>query len=90
LHKLITIGGVKASLTKQIMEDTKFNAKKIAKEITEEVKEVFTYLNELRDSGVTNMFGATPYLVNEFGFDKRNASNYLILWMQSYKNEKDV
>ena len=72
------------------MKDTKFNAKKIAKEITKEVKEVFTYLNELRDSGVTNMFGATPYLVNEFGFDKRNASNYLILWMQSYKNEKDV
>ena len=72
------------------MEDTKFNAKKIAKEITEEVKEVFTYLNELRDSGVTNMFGATPYLVDEFGFDKRNAANYLILWMQSYKNEKDV
>ena len=72
------------------MKDTKFNAKKIAKEITKEVKEVFTYLNELRDSGVTNMFGATPYLVDEFGFDKRNASNYLILWMQSYKNEKDV
>lgn len=72
------------------MEDTKFNAKKIAKEITKEVKEVFTYLNELRDSGVTNMFGATPYLVDEFGFDKRNAANYLTLWMQSYKNEKDV
>ena len=72
------------------MEDTKFNAKKMAKEITKEVKEVFTYLNELRDSGVTNMFGATPYLVDEFGFDKRNASNYLILWMQSYKSEKDV
>jgi len=72
------------------MKDTKFNAKKIAKEITKEVKEVFTYLNELRDSGVTNMFGATPYLVDEFGFDKRNAANYLILWMQSYKNEKDV
>mgnify|MGYP003134257231 FL=1 len=72
------------------MEDTKFNAKKMAKEITKEVKEVFTYLNELRDSGVTNMFGATPYLVDQFGFDKRNASNYLILWMQSYKNEKVV
>mgnify|MGYP003113391191 CR=1 FL=1 len=72
------------------MEDRKFNAKKMAKEINKEIKEVFAYLNELRDSGVTNMFGATPYLVDQFGFDKRNASNYLILWMQSYKNEKVV
>ena len=51
-------------------------------------KEVFNYLTELRDSGVTNMFGASPYLREEFGFDKRTASNYLVLWMQSFRNEK--
>ena len=36
--------------------------------------EVFEYLDALRESGVTNMFGATPYLMEEFGFDKREAS----------------
>ena len=59
--------------------------KEIADEITQEMKNVFLYLNELRDSGTTNMFGATPYIVNEFNMDKRTAANYLILWMQSFK-----
>tara|TARA_R110000851_G_scaffold156909_4_gene299457 strand:+ start:866 stop:1057 length:192 start_codon:yes stop_codon:yes gene_type:complete len=59
--------------------------KEIADEITQEMKNVFLYLNELRDSGKTNMFGATPYIVNEFNMDKRTAANYLILWMQSFK-----
>jgi hypothetical protein len=62
--------------------------KEIADEITQEMKNVFSYLNKLRDSGETNMFGATPYIVNEFNMDKRTAANYLILWMQSFKNEK--
>ena len=33
----------------------------------------FTYLDELRGSGETNMFGAPAYLVEEFGIDKREA-----------------
>ena len=57
-------------------------------EINKEIQDVFGYLNLLRDSGITNMFGASSYLVEQFGFDKRQAANYLILWMQSNKNEK--
>jgi hypothetical protein len=34
------------------------------------MKEYFTYLNELRKSGVTNMNGAGRYLCDEFGIDK--------------------
>ena len=30
-------------------------------------KDMFTYLNDLRDSGETNMFGAGAYLQREFG-----------------------
>ena len=45
---------------------------------------VFTYLDELRESGVTNMFGATPYLEAEFGLDRRTARRYLTQWMQTY------
>ena len=41
------------------------------------------YLNNLRDSGVTNMFGAAPYLQEEFGLDKKEAKEILLTWMKS-------
>jgi hypothetical protein len=31
------------------------------------MNEYFEYLEELRQSGVTNMFGASSYLMREFG-----------------------
>lgn len=43
------------------------------------------YLDELRDSGVVNMFGATPYIMREFGGDNKTAKNILLEWMDSYK-----
>ena len=46
-------------------------------------KEVFTYLNELRDSGVTNMFGATPYIQEEFSLDKKTAKDLFIQWIKN-------
>ena len=44
----------------------------------------YQYLEELRQSGVTNMFGAAPYLQEEFGFDKRKAEEILLSWMLNY------
>jgi hypothetical protein len=67
------------------MKNTKFNAKQMAKEINREIQDVFSYLDILKDSGVTNMFGATPYLVDQFDLDKRTAANYLILYFQANK-----
>jgi len=46
--------------------------------------EHLTYLDDLRESGVTNMFGARPYLVNEFGLNPKDASTVLIYWMKSF------
>ncbi len=46
--------------------------------------EVFEYLDALRESGITNMFGAAPYLMEEFSFDKREASQWLVEWMQTF------
>ena len=46
--------------------------------------EVYTFLDVLRESGVTNMFGATPYLVAEFGFDKKEARQWLSSWMKDF------
>ena len=52
--------------------------------IDQEMQEYFDYLEELRQSGETNMFGATPYLMNEFGLDKREARDILSAWMKQY------
>ncbi len=49
-----------------------------------ELLEYFEYLDILRESGVTNMFGAGVYLQDEFGLDKREARQVLLEWMQSF------
>jgi len=51
----------------------------------ENQQEYFDYLEELRQSGVTNMFGAAPFLQEEFGLDKHKAREVLSNWMKSYK-----
>jgi len=53
------------------------------------IKDMHTFLNDLRDSGVTNMFGAAPYLQKEFGLDKREARQVLANWMQSFSEHLD-
>ena len=47
-------------------------------------KKYSNFLVALRDSGVTNMFGAAPYLQSEFGLDKREAREVLANWMRSF------
>jgi hypothetical protein len=44
-------------------------------------QQMFTYLLALRDSGVTNMFGASPYLVDEFGLEMQDAHKVCSVWM---------
>jgi hypothetical protein len=47
--------------------------------------EYLEYLDELRESGITNMFGAVPYLEDEFGFSKQDAKMVLSYWMDSFE-----
>lgn len=49
-----------------------------AYEITDEMRK---FLNDLRDSGEINMYGATPYLQKEFGLSFITAKNTLINWI---------
>ena len=49
---------------------------------------VFDYLDELRELGVTNMFGATPYITSVFSVDKFEAGNLLEYWMKTYPRMK--
>jgi hypothetical protein len=37
----------------------------------------YKFLDNLRDSGKTNMFGATPYIQDEFDIDKIKAKEIL-------------
>jgi len=47
-------------------------------------QEVFEFLDDLRDSGETNMYGAAPYIVEEFGVNKAEARVLLSAWMQTF------
>ena len=49
------------------------------------MREYFSFLNVLRESGVTNMFGASPYLQNEFGLTRYEAREVLSAWMKQFK-----
>lgn len=43
------------------------------------------FLDELRESGVTNMFGAGPYVQEEFGVDRREARGIVLYWMETFE-----
>lgn len=45
------------------------------------------YLENLRRSGIVNMYGATPYLENEFGLSHSEARSVLADWMRNYNPE---
>lgn len=42
------------------------------------------YLENLRRSGVTNMYGAAPYLQEAFGLSRSDAIVVLAEWMRNY------
>ena len=44
-----------------------------------------TFLDELRESGVTNMFGAGPYLRETFGLSRAESHEILAYWMTSFE-----
>lgn len=46
------------------------------------------YLDNLRDSSIVNMFGAVPYLLEEFsGMTQKEARQVLQYWMESFGND---
>ena len=47
--------------------------------------EHWIYLECLRRSGIVNMYGAGPYIENEFGVSSKEASRILADWMRNYK-----
>ena len=44
------------------------------------------YLDELRESGEINMFGAGSYLQDEFDLSKTESSEILMYWIRTYED----
>jgi len=59
--------------------------------IDEALSSYYNYLEELRQSGVTNMFGAIPYLQEEYPeLTDEEAKNILKSWMENYSELKKI
>ena len=52
---------------------------------TEMEQEALQYLNELRDSGDTNMLGAAHYVAAHFGVGRAESRAYLKMWMDNFQ-----
>lgn len=48
-------------------------------------KQIFEYLDKLRESGITNMFGAAPYVANTFNMTAKEAQDATVEWMENFK-----
>jgi hypothetical protein len=53
----------------------------------EQLVEAFEYLDNLRESGAVNMFGAASYVAQELGHDKATSRELLSMWMKSFDPE---
>lgn len=60
------------------------------RKLTQSELEAFNYLNDLRESGQTNMFGAPPYLVEQFNISKSEAMRLTSLWMNNFHSDKEA
>ena len=49
--------------------------------------EHLVYLDDLRESGVTNMYGAGSYIEDEFALSSQEATHILHYWMDSFGME---
>ena len=49
---------------------------------------MFLFLDDLRESGITNMWGAGVYLQEVFEVTKIEARDVLLEWMQTFKERK--
>ena len=47
-------------------------------------EEVNLFLDDLRETGAINMFGAAPYVEREFGVSRYDARDLVKNWMQTF------
>ena len=49
-------------------------------------EDVLMFLDDLRESGATNMFGAAPYIEEAFDVNRKDARALLLEWMSTYSD----
>ena len=54
------------------------------------IREIFYYLDELRATGLTNMYGAGAYLIQDFDLDDKESRAILHDWMRTFDPDKTV
>lgn len=52
------------------------------------MKEIFEFLDDLRESGEINMFGAPRVLMDVFGMNRVEAKETFIAWTEQFGNEE--
>ena len=57
---------------------------------TRREQQYFDYLEELRQSGDTNMWGASEYLQTAFGLNDRRAGEILIKWIRLHDDPAKI
>jgi hypothetical protein len=55
---------------------------------TADLADQFDFLDALRESGATNMFGAPAYLIEEYEIERDEAVRITRLWMKTFDPEK--
>jgi len=71
----------------KLFGEKKMDEKKVKEVVKPEAleKEHLEYLDELRLSGATNMFGARPYLMEEYPeLSEKEAGDILSYWMKTF------
>lgn len=59
-------------------------------EFTVDKEKVFTYLDNLRESGITNMFGSAPYVAEEFDVNIQEARELVSEWMRTFSERHPI
>lgn len=49
-------------------------------------QDIFAYLDDLRESGATNMFGAAAYIQRDWGLSREDAQGFLGEWMRTFSD----
>jgi hypothetical protein len=60
----------------------------IAKFTEDEFADFFAFLDDLRESGVTNMSGAGEHLALNYDLNARDACAVLVAWMRSFRHDR--
>jgi hypothetical protein len=50
-------------------------------------EQVYNFLHILRLSGITNMYGAGPYIQEVFDVSKYDANRFLMNWMETFSEQ---